>query len=88
MCLDIAMSRSQLYRKIKSLTGLTPKQYIDQIRYHQARLLLEENRNMSVKRIAYKVGFKDEEKINNTKLISLIITKCVYLKFWQVKHKM
>ncbi|MFK7951080.1 MAG: ATP-binding protein [Saprospiraceae bacterium] len=61
LCLNIAMSRSHLYRKIKSLTGLTPKQYIDQIRYHHARLLLEKNDNISVKRIAYQVGFKDEK---------------------------
>lgn len=57
----IATSRSQLYKKIKSLTGLTPKEYIDQIRYHKARQLLENEQHNSVKKIAYDVGFKDEK---------------------------
>ena len=61
LCLDIATSKSQLYRRLKLLTGLTPKQYIDQIRYHQARFLLEQSPNASVKRVAYQVGFKDEK---------------------------
>lgn len=61
LILLMSMSRSQLYRTIKRLAGLTPKEYIDQVRYHQARQFLEKKTYNSVKRIAYEVGFKDEK---------------------------
>ena len=61
LCLEMAVSSSQLYQKLKKLTGLTPKQYIDQIRYTKARKLLETQVFNSVKRVAYEVGFKDEK---------------------------
>ncbi len=34
---ELAMSRSLVYRKIKTLTGLTPNNYINQVRFEQAR---------------------------------------------------
>ena len=61
LCLEVTMSSSQLYRKLKALTGLTPKKYIDQIRYHKARKLLETKPFPSIKKVAYEVGFKDEK---------------------------
>lgn len=61
LVLIMRISRSQLYRKTKSLTGLTPKEYIDRVRYHKARQLIEKNPTNSVKRIAYEVGFRDEK---------------------------
>lgn len=61
LCLEMAVSSSQLYQKIKKLTGLTPKKYIDQIRYAKARKLLEMRVYNSIKRVAYEVGFKDEK---------------------------
>lgn len=64
LCLDMAISPSQLYRKLKGLTGLSPKNYINQIRYHQAKQLLENQAHSSVKRIAYEVGFKDEKNFS------------------------
>lgn len=64
LCLEMAVSSSQLYQKLKKLTGLTPKQYIDQIRYTKARKLLEMQTYNSVKRIAYEVGFKDEKNFS------------------------
>lgn len=64
LCLDAAISSSQLYRKLKGLTGLSPKNYINQIRYHQAKQLLENRRFSSVKKVAYEVGFKDEKNFS------------------------
>ena len=57
----MSLSTSQLYRKIKSLTGLTPKRYMQQVRFHEARKLLEERKVYSVKAASYSVGFKDEK---------------------------
>ena len=50
------ISPRTLYRKIKSLTGLTPSKYIRTIRLQQAKILLEKGK--SVKKTAYEVGFQ------------------------------
>ena len=55
------MSRSLLYKKVKSLTGLTPNNYISQVRYNKAKFYLESNKYSTVKEVAYSVGFKDEK---------------------------
>ena len=53
------MSRALLFRKVKKLIGLTPRQYIKEIRLLQARKLLEENPEGTVKSVVYSVGLKD-----------------------------
>lgn len=50
------LSRVQLYRKIKALTGTSPVDLVRQRRLDQARNLLKSG-NFSVSEIAYKVGF-------------------------------
>lgn len=55
----LAISRRQLFRKIKSLTGLTPNQYIQEVRLQRARRLLEQQAFSTVKAIAFNVGLKD-----------------------------
>ena len=55
----MAISRRQLFRRVKKLTGLTPNAYIQEARYRRARLLLENQSFPSVKAIAYEVGMKD-----------------------------
>ena len=64
LSLEMDISYSQLYRKIKQLVGFTPKQYINQIRYQQARQFLENRTYTSVKRVAYEIGFKDEKNFS------------------------
>lgn len=56
MSTDIGMSRVQLYRRLVSLTGKTPSEFIRLIRLRHAARLLRESQ-MSVSEIAYKVGF-------------------------------
>ncbi len=53
-----AMSRSQLNRKIKSLTGMTPNNYIKTIRLKKAYELLKEQ-GSRVSEVTYMVGFSD-----------------------------
>jgi AraC-like DNA-binding protein len=55
---DIGMSHTQLYRKIKSLTGQTINDFIRAIRLKRAAQLLEQ-RQLTVSEITYKVGFTD-----------------------------
>ncbi len=54
----LLMSRTQLFRKIKKLTGLTVNQYIQEMRFQEARKLLEDQKHRSVKSVALTVGFK------------------------------
>ncbi len=53
-----AISRSQLNRKIKSITGMTPNNYIKTLRLKKAYEMLQD-KNSRVSEVAYTVGFSD-----------------------------
>ena len=53
------MSRTKLFRRIKQLTGLTPNQYLREVRLNEAKTLLETKRSTSVKATALSIGFRD-----------------------------
>jgi YesN/AraC family two-component response regulator len=53
---EVGVSRIQLYRKTKALTGQTVNQFIRSIRLKKAARLLKEQ-SMTVSEIAYVVGF-------------------------------
>ena len=53
---EMGMSRVQLYRKVKSLTGMTPVELLRKARLSRGRQLLESS-DRSVSEIAYDVGF-------------------------------
>jgi TolB-like protein/AraC-like DNA-binding protein len=53
---QIGMSRSNLLRKVKKITGLSVSQYIRQIRLARAMELLQEG-GYNVSEVSYKVGF-------------------------------
>ena len=55
---DLAMSRRQLFRSLKKMTGFTPNLYCREIKLQHARSLLETGKFNSTKEIAYKVGFE------------------------------
>jgi AraC-like DNA-binding protein len=52
------MSESTLARKIHQLLGMTPGQYITQLRMQRARSLLETRRYQTVNQVAAAVGFR------------------------------
>ena len=52
----VAMSKSTLARKVKSLTGLTPMDYVKNIRFRHACDLLRRG-DMNISEVAYAVGF-------------------------------
>ena len=56
MASDMALSRTQLFRKMKQLTGLSPQQYLQEVRLQQALYLLETKQVETVKNACYKVG--------------------------------
>ncbi len=53
-----AMSESGLLRRLKRLTGLSPMQYVQELRLQEAFALLSEGHN-SVQQVALKVGYND-----------------------------
>jgi len=53
---DMGLSRVQLYRKVKALTGCTPVDLLRKARLAQAQRLLQES-TLSVSENAYQVGF-------------------------------
>ena len=60
------MSRRKLERKLKSLTGLSPGQYIQEMRFTEARYLLETQSAKSVKAVIYQIGIKDATNFSRT----------------------
>ena len=56
--LDVGMSRMQLYRKLKALTGQSANEFIRTIRLKRAAQLLEQNQ-LTIAEITYEVGFND-----------------------------
>lgn len=63
LCREIGMSRTQAYRKIKSITGFGLNEFIFQIRLkHAARMLLSSDLNIS--EIAYELGFCDHAHLS------------------------
>jgi DNA-binding response OmpR family regulator len=52
------MSKASLYRKIKSLTGLSPIEFVKNIRLKHACIMLK-NQSGNIAEIAYDVGFTD-----------------------------
>ncbi len=56
---DIRMSKIQLYRKLKAISGQTPTEFIRQIRLKQAEKLLRTT-NKTVQEIMYNCGFNNK----------------------------
>jgi DNA-binding response OmpR family regulator/nitrogen-specific signal transduction histidine kinase len=60
---EMAISRSQLHRKIKGLVGLSTTAFIRLLRLKQAAIMLK-NKAYSISEIAYKVGFNNINYFN------------------------
>lgn len=58
LCIEVGVSRSQLHRKMKELTGIGAGEFIRNIRLEQAARLLKET-DMNVSQVAYAVGFSN-----------------------------
>ena len=60
---EIGLSRVQLYRKVKALTGQTPVELLRRARLERGRRLIEKTEK-SVSEIAYEVGFTSPSYFN------------------------
>ncbi|MCU4174410.1 hybrid sensor histidine kinase/response regulator transcription factor [Carboxylicivirga sp. N1Y90] len=77
--IELGMSRPVLYRKIKSLTDLSPQQLLMTIKLKEAaRILKEEGKNIS--ETAYMIGFTDPKYFSQTFKKYFGMTPSEYLK--------
>lgn len=54
---QLRLSRSQLYRKIKVLTGSSASEFLRKVRLEKAKELLQSEYNYNISEVTYKVGF-------------------------------
>lgn len=60
MSRELGLSRMHFHRKIKSLTGLSPAEFVRSIRLKRAAAILQQN-NVSVKEVMVMVGFENAD---------------------------
>jgi len=58
LCHEVGISRTQLHRKMREMTGLSTSEFIRNIRLEQAARLLKEQK-VNVTQVAYIVGFSN-----------------------------
>lgn len=58
LCRAVQLSNTQVFRKLKALTGLSPGRYILKMRLQKARTLLQTT-DLNVSEAAYETGFTD-----------------------------
>ena len=58
LCREVGISRTQLHRKMKEMTGLSTSEFIRNIRLEQAARLLKEQK-INITQVAYTVGFSN-----------------------------
>ncbi|MCR4582175.1 MAG: response regulator [Prevotella sp.] len=62
---EIGISRAQLHRKMKELTGLSTTEFIRNLRLEQAARLIKEKK-VNVTQVAYSVGFNNQAHFSTT----------------------
>ncbi|MNS53355.1 HTH-type transcriptional regulator ChbR [compost metagenome] len=62
---EVNMSRVALYKKVLTLTGKTPVEFIKSIRLNRAAQLLEKSQ-LTISEIAYEVGFTNPKYFTKT----------------------
>ncbi|MGE5350376.1 MAG: ATP-binding protein [Actinomycetota bacterium] len=65
ICHTLNMSRTQLYRKFRSLTDMTVTRYLRTLRLHRAKELLSA-RQVNVAEAAYRTGFRNVSHFSRT----------------------
>lgn len=81
----LGICRSQLYRIFKQNTSISPQKYLTEFRLRQACTLMNK-RSMSVKEIAYSVGFDDPLYFSTVFKASLGQTPTQYMAWVQKKE--
>ncbi|MEM6362135.1 MAG: ATP-binding protein, partial [Bacteroidota bacterium] len=59
LCDKVGLSRSNLFRKMKSITGSSPSDLIQEIKMNKAKELLANEPHARIEDVAYRTGFND-----------------------------
>jgi len=62
----IGLSKSSLFRKVKGLTGLSPNEFVTQIKMNRAAELLKNNKGMRISDVAHESGYNDARYFSTT----------------------
>ncbi len=57
LCRHVGMSRSNMFKKLKALTGLSPTEYMRNFRLNKALRMMIEDRSLNISDVGYRVGF-------------------------------
>ena len=59
LCDELGLSRSNLFRKMKAIAGMSPSDLIQEIKLNRAKQMLKDDPNVRIDDVAYKCGFND-----------------------------
>ena len=76
---EMGVSKSTLYNKLKTLTGLNTSAFMYNIHMKAACRIMDQNRNIRISDLAYAVGFNDPKYFSSCFRRSLI---CVQQSTW------
>ncbi len=62
--IEMGLSRSSLFNKLKGITGVTPNAFISNIRLKKAAEMLLNNNDLNISDIAYTLGFSSPRYFN------------------------
>ena len=79
ICTKVGISRTQLYRKIKAMTGLSMAEVLKEIRLKRAKQLLKD-RKFNVNEVSYMVGFSDTDYFRKCFKAEFRVTPSEYYK--------
>lgn len=81
LAVEMGMSRTVFFKKLKGLTGLAPIEYIrDMLMQHAADLL--ENEDYSIKEVSYRVGMNDPKYFSKCFKKKFNMTPSEYKKYY------
>ena len=83
---EVGMSRTQLHRKLKELTGFSASRFVQNIRMQQAMKLLKEKK-VNVSQIAYSVGFSSQTHFSTTFRQYYGVSPTEYIKQLEAEEK-
>lgn len=85
LCAAVNMSRTSFYNKIKALTGISPNDFIRNIRMKEAADLLK-SRRYTVAEVADRIGFADPKYFTDAFKKFYGVPPSVYIKQQQKNH--
>ena len=75
----VGIGNKQLYRKVKAMTGMTPVEYIRELRMRKASMMLNEGK-FSVSEVMYTVGFSNSSYFSKCFSKAFGMTPTEYMK--------